>query len=291
VFKGSIFVYALGVMLFALCFPAEAQQAKKVDACDPTTGVSHTGSEAPVEVIAGNSANIALKTLIPKWEAATGIDVHETIMSTGGMAAAISTRHLSSDPNDDVDVLIAPTTTTDQVTNPAACPNCGLTVENRYTVGFIPIVLIVQAGRPIPDVSTIEKLRDVFYAANCITGPARTTSTGVFITNLFNSQGWAADLDPKFFSYSTLTNGVLDAVVKVADGTCDVGVTSLISAIIEPSVSWTSLPVQDLIIYQTSVASDASNTKDRCYARAFQDFINAPEQQHDWVAGGFLPAN
>ena len=69
-FKGSIFVYALGVMLFALCFPAEAQQAKKVDACDPTTGVSHTGSEAPVEVIAGNSANIALKTLIPKWEAA-----------------------------------------------------------------------------------------------------------------------------------------------------------------------------------------------------------------------------
>src|SRR5215813_8758379 len=100
-----------------------------------------------------------------------------------------------------------------------------------------------------------------------------------------------ADLDPKFFSYSTLTNSVLDAVVKVADGTCDVGVTSLINAIIEPSASWTSLPVQDLIIYQTSVASDASNTKDRCYARAFQDFINAPEQQHDWVAGGFLPAN
>src|SRR5215510_3762485 len=219
---------------------AAAEESRR---CDPTTGVSHTGSEAPVEVI------------------------------------------------DDVDVLIAPTTTTDQVTNPAACPNCGLTVENRYTVGFIPIVLMVQAGRPIPDVSTIEKLRDVFYAANCITGPVRTTSTGVFITNLFNSQGWAADLDPKFFSYSTLTNGVLDAVVKVADGTCDVGVTSLISAIIEPSVSWTSLPVQDLIIYQTSVASDASNTKDRCYARAFQDFINAPEQQHDWVAGGFLPAN
>src|SRR5262249_11025683 len=130
--KRNLGSFALCVMLIALGFPAEAQQPKKVDACDPTTGVSHTGSEAPVESIAG-------KTLIPKWEAATGIDVHETIMSTGGMAAAISTRHLSSDPNDDVDVLIAPTTTTDQVTNPAACPNCGLTVENRYTVGFIPI--------------------------------------------------------------------------------------------------------------------------------------------------------
>src|SRR5262249_18479934 len=30
VFKGSIFVYALGVLLFALCFSAEAQQPKKV---------------------------------------------------------------------------------------------------------------------------------------------------------------------------------------------------------------------------------------------------------------------
>src|SRR5262249_48168415 len=184
--KRNLGSFALCVMLIALCFPAEAQQAKKVDACDPTTGVSHTGSETPVEVIAGNSASIALKTLIPKWEAATGSDVHETIMSTGDMAAAISTRHLSSDPNDDVDVLIAPATTTNQVTNPTACPNCGLTVENRYTVGFIPIVLIVQAGRPIPDVSTIEKLRDVLYAANCITGRrgrrARASSSPISLT-------------------------------------------------------------------------------------------------------------
>jgi molybdate transport system substrate-binding protein len=92
------------------------------------------------------------------------------------------------------DVLIAPPGALDNYTKANQ-----VVADGRILVGRVGAGVVVRPDAPVPDIKTVEALKQAVIAADSIV--YNTASTGLYLDKLFNLLGIAAQLKPKTTRY------------------------------------------------------------------------------------------
>ena len=150
------------------------------------------------------------------------------------------------------------------------------------------IAIAVQAGTPMPDISTPDKFRQTMLTAKSISisDPAQTSISGVYLLSLFEKMGIAEDMKRK-----TLVKPVgIQVATAIANGEAEIGVTFRSELLPNKGVTVSETfpeAIQSPTLYVVGVSSDA---KDKDAARAFVAYTLTAESQAKLKAIGVEPA-
>ena len=135
----------------------------------------------------------------------------------------------------------------------------GRTGEVR-TEGIVPLARVgigiaVKAGQPAPDVSSVEALRKSLLATRALSymDPAGGSTSGAFLTGLFERMGIAQALRPK----SVLVRAGLSAE-RLLSGEADIAIQQLSELIVVPGATVIGMlpaEVQNFTVYSGAVGA------------------------------------
>ncbi|WP_321883319.1 molybdate ABC transporter substrate-binding protein [Paraburkholderia bannensis] len=228
---------------------------------------SQEASAADVHVLATGALSASFKQLVPAFERQTGD--HLIISwgpSYGASPDALPMRIEHGEPMD-------------------VCFMIGAALDNQIKKGvFVPetkadiaesgVGVAVRPGLPVPDVSSVDKLRAVLLAAHSVAfseGASGTYITGTLFTRL----GIADQMKEK----SVLIKGKELVGNALARGDADVGLQQISELRAIPAIQYAGpLPqeVQKVSVISAAIAKDAS---ERAEAQKFVDFVQSHKSQ------------
>ena len=143
----------------------------------------------------------------------------------------------------------------------------------RQNLARVGIGIMVKAGAPKPDVSSVEAFKKAILGAKSISyvDPASGGTTGIYLTKLFEQMGIAAEVNAK----AKLKQGglVSDLIVK---GEAELGLQQMSEIIPIKGVDFVGPLPGEIQLYTTYAAGIAADTKERAAADALVRFLAAP---------------
>ena len=141
----------------------------------------------------------------------------------------------------------------------------GLYLGNRVVessakaLARVGIGVAIKQGAPVPDISTVDAFKKSLLAARAITytDPASGGTAGIYLANLFEKMGIAAELKPK----SVLVKGGLSAE-KLLTGEADIALQPSSELLAVPGamlVGPIPLEVQNYIPYSGAISTASRN--------------------------------
>ena len=233
-----------------------------------------TGARAAdIKIICSNGFGAVMHELGPRFEAATG---HKLIVRYG--LAAVLGKEIEAGDTFDLTILAPP-----QID--ALIRQGKIVPESRRVLARSGIGVMVRAGAPKPDISTVDAFKRALLAAKSIAFPPQGQS-GIYLAGLIERLGLGDALKPKL---KLIASGPLTGET-VAKGEAEIGITPIGELLAVPGVALVGpLPaeVQNYIV-QTAGISPAA--RQGAAAKAFLDFVMAPENRHVIVEKGMEPS-
>jgi molybdate transport system substrate-binding protein len=159
---------------------------------------------------------------------------------------------------------------------------------SRVDLAKVGVGVVVKAGAPLPDVSTVEAFKRTLLAAKSVAyiDPKAGGSSGIYVARLLERLGIAEEVNAK----AKLIQG--GAVADhVADGEAEIGVHQISEILAVPGVTLVGpLPpsIQNFTVYTAGVGTAA---KDRAAAHALVEFLSGAHALPIIKAKGMQPAS
>src|SRR5580704_2247410 len=240
-------------------------------------GMSESTKASTIKVISGGAFKQVLNALAEQYEKASGNALDLTYRTVGQHLQLIK----SGEESFDVAVL-----------TPEAID--GLIKDGKVVAGSraglakTGVGVVVKAGAPLPDISSVEAFKRTLLAAKSVAyiDPAAGGSSGIYVGKLLERLGIAADVNAK----AKLIQGgaVADHIV---DGEAEIGIHQISEILaVKGAVLVGPLPaaIQNFTVYAAGVGTAA---KDGATATALVKFLAGPHAGPIIKAKGMEPAS
>jgi len=231
---------------------------------------------AEINVVSGGAFRQVLTALVAQYENESGNTVAVTYRTVGQHLKLIG----RGEEKFDVAVL-----------TPEAID--GLAKEGKVVAGSradlakTGVGVVVRAGTPLPDISTVEAFKRTLLAAKSVAyiDPAAGGSSGIYVGKLLERLGIAKEINAK----AVLVHGGAVAT-RVVDGEADIGIHQISEILpVKGAVLVGPLPaeIQNFTVYAAGVATAA---KDGGAAGALVKFLSGPQALPIIRSKGMEPA-
>jgi molybdate transport system substrate-binding protein len=241
-----------------------------------TFAMPELADAATIKVVSGGAFKQVLGALAAQYNKETGDTLDITYQTVGQHLALIR------DGKEIFDVaILTPEAIDTLATEGKVVPS------SRTDLAKTGVGVVVKAGAPLPDISTVEAFKQTLLAAKSVAfiDPEAGGSSGIYVERLLAQLGIADAINAK----AVLVHG--GAVADhIADGEAEVGIHQ-ISEILP--VAGTTLvgplppDIQNFTVYAAGVSSTA---KDTVAARALVKFLSGPHALPLIKAKGMQPA-
>lgn len=176
------------------------------------------------------------------------------------------------------DILVSPPATME-----TAIGEGRVVQETRVMVGRVGAGIIVRTGAPVPDVATVDSLKQALLDADSVV--YNTASTGIYLDKLFTTMGVAEALKAKTTRYPTGA-AVMEHVINGKGGEIGFGAMTEIRLYEQKGLKLVGpLPaaVQNYTSYEAVLMTGATAAE---AARAVLRHLATPEAKAAFTAGG-----
>ena len=225
--------------------------------------------------MSGGAPKDVLTALIPEFEKRTGHKVHVTYIVISAMQ-----QKLAAGETPDMVLMPAPAL--------AAQVKAGVMREApRRNLGIVRIGLVVRAGAPQPDISTLDHFKHAILAARSLVhaNPAATPS-GAHLAKVWEQLGIADAVKQKVIHRNALDGGV----AAITRGEAEIGLYPVSEVMVEGVALVGLIPNEAQLntVYAAGVLSANAAPEG---AIALVNFLADPTNAHHWKQAGFEPAN
>lgn len=224
-----------------------------------------------IRIFSGGAPQRALGVLAPEFEEATG----HKLQFTFALVTAIQTK-LAEGEQADLVMLPVPLIAATEKMLP-------LRPEGRTVLARVGISIIVRAGAPRPDISTLDSVRGMLLAARAIAVPDPGTPSGGHLDRMIAQMGIADEVRPKVRAKPAIHGGA----ELVANGEADLGMYLLSEVHTAKGIAVVGLlpaQLQSFVVYGTAIP--ASNHQPEA-ALDFVKFVSQAGKQEIWKTSGF----
>jgi molybdate transport system substrate-binding protein len=239
--------------------------------------MSQLAQAAEIKVVSGGAFKQVLNALAVEYQKETGTKLHITYRTVGQHLALIRSGQEAFDV-----AILTPAAIDDLAKDGNIVPG------TRADLAKTGIGVMVKAGAPAPDISSVDAFKRALLAAKSVAfiDPKAGGSSGIYIEGLLGRLGIAKEIDAK----AVLVHG--GAVADhVADGEAEIGVHQISEILPVAGVRLVGpLPaeIQNFTVYAAGVGSKA---KDGGAARALVMFLAGPSALAIIKAKGMEPAS
>ncbi len=230
---------------------------------------------ADIGVMSGGAPKDVLTALIPEFEQRTGHKVHVTYIVISAMQQKLAA-------GEKPDMVLMPAPALDAQVKAGV-----MRAEPRRNLGTVRIALVVRAGAPPPDLSTLDAFKQAILQARSLVhaNPAATPS-GAHLAKVWEQLGIADAVRGKVTHRNALDGGV-DAITT---GEAEVGLYPVSEVMVEGVALVGLIPdeIQLNTVYAAGVLRANAAPEG---AIAFVNFLADPANARHWKEAGFEPAN
>jgi molybdate transport system substrate-binding protein len=238
--------------------------------------MSQLAKAADVNAISGGAFKQVLNALVAQYEKESGNQVNVTYQTVGQHLKLIA----SGQETFDVAVL-----------TPEAID--GLIKEGKVVAGSradlakTGVGVVVKAGAPLPDISTVEAFKRALLAAKSVAyiDPAAGGSSGIYVAKLLERLGIAKEVNAK----AVLVHGG-EVATHIADGEAELGIHQISEILpVKGATLVGPLPpeIQNFTVYSAGLSVAA---KDQAAASGLIKFLSGPHALPIIKAKGMEPA-
>jgi molybdate transport system substrate-binding protein len=236
-----------------------------------TISAAGTAATAEIRVFSSGAPAEVEKAVAATFAQATGHQVQFTVATPADIQAKLK-------GGETPDIVILPAPIID------ALQKAGTLRPGRVDLARVGIGVIVRAGAPRPDISTVDTVRKMLLDARSIVhpDPAGGGLAGVALARMMTEMGIADAIKPKLRYMFAITGGA----TLVANGEVEVGLFNISEVQSAKGVTLVgALPpvVQSYIVFAASIHSDSTSPEP---ARAFIKALSDPAARELWKAGG-----
>jgi molybdate transport system substrate-binding protein len=238
--------------------------------------MSQLARAAEIKVVSGGAFKQVLTPLAAQFEKESGNTVTIAYQTVGQHLALIG------DGKEKFDVAIL---TPDAIDNLAKAGS--IVPGTRVDLAKTGVGVVVKAGAPLPDISTVAAFKQTLLAAKSVAfiDPKAGGSSGIYVERLLQQLGIADQVNAK----AVLVHG--GAVADhIADGEAEIGIHQISEILpVAGTVLVGPLPadIQNFTVYAAGVGSAAAND---AAARALVKFLSGPHALAIIKAKGMQPA-
>lgn len=242
-----------------------------------TLVMSQLAKATEIKVVSGGAFKQVLNALAAQYEKESGNKLDITYQTVGQHLALIR------DGKEEFDVAILTPEAIGTLAKEAK-----VVPDTRTDLAKVGVGVVVKAGAPLPDISTVEAFKRTLLAAKSVAyiDPKAGGSSGIYVEKLLERLGIADQVNAK----AKLIQG--GAVADhIADGEAEVGVHQISEILAVSGVTLVGpLPadIQNFTVYAAGVGAAA---KDSAAARAFVKFLSGPHALPIIKAKGMEPAS
>ncbi len=155
---------------------------------------------------------------------------------------------------------------------------------SRVDLARVGIGVVVRAGAPLPDISTVDAIRKMLLGARSIVypDPAGGGQTGAALARMTAQLGIADAVRPKL----TLMQAIAGGVALVAKGEAEVGMFNISEILPVKGVSLVGPLPSELQSTITFAAAIPAGNAAPAPAQAFIKLLSDPRAREHWRAGG-----
>jgi len=232
---------------------------------------------ASIEVVSGGAFKQVLNALAAQYEKESGNKLDITYQTVGEHLALIRAGKETFDV-----AVLTPEAIETLVQEGKVVPG------SRVDLAKVGVGVVIKAGAPLPDISTVEAFKRTLLAAKSVAyiDPKAGGSSGIYVGRLLERLGIADQVNAK----AKLIQG--GAVADhVADGEAEIGVHQISEILAVPGVTLVGpLPpaIQNFTVYSAGVGTAA---KDGAAARALIKFLSGAHALPIIKAKGMQPAS
>jgi molybdate transport system substrate-binding protein len=231
---------------------------------------------AKINVVSGGAFKQVLTALVAQYEKESGNKVDVTFRTVGQHLKLIGSGEESFDA-----AVLTPEAIEKLVKE-------GKVVQgSRADLAKTGVGVVVKAGAPLPDISTVEAFKRTLLAAKSVAyiDPAAGGSSGIYVAKLLERLGIAKDVNAK----AVLIQGG-EVAAHVADGEAEIGIHQISEILAVKGVVLVGpLPaeIQNFTVYSAGVGTAA---KDGAAATALVKFLSGPHALPIIKSKGMEPA-
>jgi molybdate transport system substrate-binding protein len=252
------------------------QLASTILATALTLAMSQLAKAAEIKVVSGGAFKQVLTALAAQYEKESGNKATLTYQTVG--------QHLTliRGGKEEFDVAVLTPEAID-----ALAKEGKIVPGSRADLAKVGVGVVVKAGAPLPDISTVDAFKRTLLAAKSVAyiDPAAGGSSGIYVARLLDRLGIAATVNAK----AKLIQG--GAVADhIADGEAGIGIHQISEILPVAGVTLVGpLPaeIQNFTIYSAAIGTAA---KDAAAASAFVKFLAGPHAVPIIKAKGMEPA-
>ena len=232
---------------------------------------------AAIKVVSGGAFKQVLNALAAQYQRETGNNIDIAYRTVGQHLALIRAGKEKFDV-----AILTPAAIDDLVTAGK------VTAGSRADLAKTGIGVVVKAGTPLPDISTVEAFKRTLLAAKSVAfiDPKAGGSSGIYVESLLQRLGIAGQINAK----AVLVHGgaVADHVV---DGEAEIGIHQISEILAVAGAALVGpLPaeIQNYTVYAAGIGAAAT---DDAAARALVKFLSGPAALPIVKAKGMQPAS
>jgi molybdate transport system substrate-binding protein len=236
--------------------------------------LSHAAAAAELKVLTAGAMKETILALVPDFERPTG----HKVMLDNDTAGALSRR---IEGGEAVDLAVNTAPVIDGLIGK------GKLAPGRTDLATVGIGVVVKAGAPLPDISSLDAFKRLLLAAKSITqvDPASGSTSGVYLAGLYERLGIADQIKPKL----VLVHGGSSATL-VAKGEAEIAIQQISEIVTVPGVAFAGpLPteIQNTTTYSAAIGA---NAKERDAASALISLLRGAQAASLLRAKGMEPA-
>jgi molybdate transport system substrate-binding protein len=218
-------------------------------------------SAAEVKVLTAGAFKQIVVAVVPEFEKTSGHKVVVDNDTVGGLTKRIET-------GDAFDVAVLTPAAVDALVKKGKIADGSKTALARVGVG-----VMVKAGAPLPDISTIEALKRALLAAKSVAyiDPASGGSSGIYFAGLLEKLGIAGEIQPK----TKLKQGGLVADL-VKSGEAELGIQQISEIVPHKEVTLVGPLPPEVQNYTTYAAGISAAATDSDAAKALIKVFSGP---------------
>ena len=230
---------------------------------------------ADIHVMSGGAPKEVLGVLTPRFEQQTGHKVHFTWIVISAMS-----ERLAAGEKPDMVLMAAPAL--------EAQVKAGIVRDApRPSLGIVRVGLVVRAGAPKPDISTLAGFKKAMLDAKSVVhaNPAATPS-GAHLAKMWEQLGIADAVKGKAIHRNALDGGV----AAITQGEAELGLYPVSEIIHEKGVALVGLIPAEVQLNTVYAAGVLAANEDAEPALGFVKFLTDPSNAKHWKDSGFEPA-
>jgi molybdate transport system substrate-binding protein len=227
---------------------------------------------ADVSVFSSGAPADVARVLAARFTEGTGRGVAFTVANPAGIQ-----RKLAS--GETPDILILPSPVIDALEKAGA-----LRPQSRVDVARVGVGVVVRAGAPLPDISTVDAVRQALLDARTIVYPDPVGGgfTGAALARMMERLGITDAVQPK----ATRMQAIAGGVALVAKGEAELGLFNISEVLPVKGVTLVGpLPseLQSWIVFTAAIHARSTEPE---AAAAFIKLLADPAARAHWTAGG-----